>query len=378
MFFVSILCLWGSNYAYVPILSTHVQNAGASLTMAGAVIAAYGLVQNIARIPIGMASDIFKRRKVFMVSGLFCSLASALGFYLLRTPGAMLISRSLSGLSVSSWAIFTATFAGLYDDSDNARAIGMATGLMAAGQLAGVFFGGIAAAGFGASGAFLLSAALGLAGLFIVILLPEAPARERAPFKAADILHVLTDRTLLFFSAVAALLQYVNTSILTGFLPTALHGLGASNALMSIGTTAALLPMTIAAPLAGTRLKRMLGSRRLLICGFALLSLPMFLVPFIKSPALFLAAMFIAGAGRGISFGTTMSLATGHLPDSRRSTAMAVYQAIYGIGMWVGPLVTGIVSDASGMGTAFVSNGILGFAAIAALLIFDFSEAYGK
>ena len=67
-----------------------------------------------------------------------------------------------------------------------------------------------------------------------------------------------------------------------------------------------------------------------------------------------------------------MSLAIRHFPGDRRSTAMGCYQAIYGIGMFVGPILVGRCADLFGM-----KSGYFLVAAIL-LLIIPLSAAWAR
>jgi MFS family permease len=54
-----------------------------------------------------------------------------------------------------------------------------------------------------------------------------------------------------------------------------------------------------------------------------------------------------------------MSLAILAVDQRERATAMGVYQAIYSIGMFLGPLASGFIGQRFGLGPVFVSSGLL-------------------
>ena len=41
------------------------------------------------------------------------------------------------------------------------------------------------------------------------------------------------------------------------------------------------------------------------------------------------------------------------IPKEKRSTAMGFFQAVYGVGMTIGPMIAGAVRDASGMPASY-------------------------
>ena len=53
----------------------------------------------------------------------------------------------------------------------------------------------------------------------------------------------------------------------------------------------------------------------------------------------------ISGSGQGFVLPLLMSLAVDTVAQERRATAMGFFQAIYGLGMFLGPWLGGIISD---------------------------------
>lgn len=48
------------------------------------------------------------------------------------------------------------------------------------------------------------------------------------------------------------------------------------------------------------------------------------------------------------------------MPSEKRATAMGFFQSIYGLGMFIGPVVMGILGDAAGLPLSFVCLGVIG------------------
>ena len=68
-FLLGIVLYWMGLYVYVPILPVYAQSMGASLSLVGLIVASYGVVQLLLRIPLGVASDWLGRRKPFVLAG---------------------------------------------------------------------------------------------------------------------------------------------------------------------------------------------------------------------------------------------------------------------------------------------------------------------
>ena len=65
-----------------------------------------------------------------------------------------------------------------------------------------------------------------------------------------------------------------------------------------------------------------------------------------------------------------MSLSIKNEPDETRATAMGVFQAVYGVGMVLGPIIAGIVGDLASLSFSFVLMGLVALvAALASALV---------
>ncbi len=367
-----IVLFWFSNYVYVPIFSTYCTSVGAPLAMTGIIIGSYGLTQMLLRLPIGIVSDMLRNRRLFLFLGTISSLLSSAGLYFFTSPLLLLLFRAMAGLTASHWAIYITTYSGLGEEEDSGRSLGIVNALMALGQILATFSGGLAAEYIGVKSTFLISAGAALIGLILLLFIPETYEAQDQKVSISDFTSLFRDSKLLFYSFMGLFFQYIHTSSLLGFVPSLLEAIGASDFEKGLGTTLALIPGIIGGPLAMSLLSRRLGIRRMGIIGFLLLSVPMFFFPFIKSIPLMLFAEFITGFGKGTLMPLFMAGATSHLPSDTHSTAFSVYQAVYGIGMWIGPSISGYISNLFSIKAAFICLGFVGAAAI--IILFAHKE----
>ena len=93
--YLAITLLWFSIYVYVPTLSTYAEGLGASYTLIGTILSAYGFVQMLFRLPIGIAADLTGRRKAFMLGGLGAAMAAGASFYFFRDPALLVLCDGL-------------------------------------------------------------------------------------------------------------------------------------------------------------------------------------------------------------------------------------------------------------------------------------------
>ena len=87
----------------------------------------------------------------------------------------------------------------------------------------------------------------------------------------------------------------------------------------------------------------------LIVSAFLVIACSVVVVPFIESPIVLVMSQAFGGLGRGVLNVQLMTLAVLAVSISSRATSMGIYQAIYAIGMLLGPLVAGFVGDYVGI-----------------------------
>jgi len=86
------------------------------------------------------------------------------------------------------------------------------------------------------------------------------------------------------------------------------------------------------------------------MAGFVLMGTACLLYPLTRSLAALLAVQALLGSGVGLIMPLTMASAVETVPDSRRGAAMGIYQAVYGLGMFLGPVIAGNVIERFSLG----------------------------
>src|SRR5450756_652018 len=109
---------WSSMYVYVPTLSVYAENLGASLSLVGMIVAAYGFPQLIVRIPLGIWSDRIGLRKPFILAGVATSALAGLGLALSADPAWLVVWRGMSGVGGSAFVVFTVLFSSYFAPQD--------------------------------------------------------------------------------------------------------------------------------------------------------------------------------------------------------------------------------------------------------------------
>jgi MFS family permease len=332
------------------------------MRMIGFIVGAYGLTQIILRVPIGIVSDTLNKRKLFIVAGIFTSSLSALGLYFATEPVTAFLFRALSGCAAATWVVFTVLFCSYFDDSEASRAIGLINSLTFFGQMSAMLVGGIIAESFGMRAPFLLAFAGGAVSFLGSLWLVEDKPVDRVPMSVKDLLSVASDRNLMIVSGLAVIVQIISFGTTYGFTPILAKNIGATSFQLGLLTSLTTLPMSFSSALSGAFFSKRFGERMTIVCGFLLFALSVGVMPLVKTIPVLYVVQVLGGFGRGLTFPTLMALSIKTVEPAKRASAMGFFQAIYGVGMTLGPIIVGYLSDSIGLASAFYVTGIIGLA----------------
>lgn len=361
LFGIITTIFWFSLYTYVPILSPYGESLGATASMIGIIIGSYGITQMIVRIPLGIISDKLKKRKIFITLGIMIAVISALGAYFFQSDLALLFFRGLSGIAAGSWVIFTVLYASYFKEEDVPKALGMIGSYNYIGQVSAMLLGGLVAQRYGQENTFLLAALVGSIGILLSFKIKEVKVTQSKPIQMKDVFVIAQNKNLIMASLLAIIVQILTFATVFGFTPLIATDLGASSFELGLLSTISILPMIFASPLSGTLFKEKIGIRATIMLGLILSALACLAIPFSTSLAMLYMSQIIGGFGRGLSFPLLMSLGIQDISSNQRATAMGFFQAIYGIGIFVGPALVGRIADLSSLTVAFIIISIFGF-----------------
>lgn len=350
---------WFAMYTYVPTMALYAQSLGASYDMVGVIIGAYGFTQLILRIPIGVFSDAWGNRKLFVIGGIALASLSGLGMWLLPTVAALLICRGLAGVAASAWVDYTVLYASYFPSKEAPKALGFINAVNNLGQVTAMLAGGYVAQRGGLASPFLLGAVAGGVGIILSLFVREKPA-EPKPVNTKVLTEALQDSNLLRLSGLGIILQVVTFVTVFGFLPLAAQRLGASNFELGLLTTVTMVPSIFSSAMSGAYFSKRFGERATLVAGLFIISVSCIAIPFIGSLSFLYISQAAGGFARGLVFPLLMGLSIKNFPGDKRSTAMGVFQALYGLGMLGGPILAGILSNAFGLNVGFFVTGVIG------------------
>lgn len=358
-FALGISLFWAAMYVYTPVFPVYAGTLGASMSVVGIAVGAYGFTQMLLRIPLGMWSDAIGKRRVFIVAGIaVCGLA-AIGFAFAPSPTWLIVCRGLMGVAAATWVCATILFTSYFPKAHPSVPLSIMTFASATGQLAGVSSGGEIAQRLGWTAPFWVALALSIVGALVLWRVPDDVSAKAMPVSLTGMMRTASSASLILACLLGIIMQYVSWSTNNGFVPVlAAERFEATRAQLGYLTTAGLLSYVLIS-LVTPRLVARVGEGLTLTIALILLTLGTLPTPLAASLGALTLLQVVAGIGRGLLYPLLLSLAIASTAPQDRASAMGIFQGTYGLGMFVGPSLSGAIAEALGLDAVFVLCGFL-------------------
>ncbi len=355
----STLLFWGAVYIYMPILAPYSKMVGGSFQAVGLVMGAYGLSQLLLRIPLGIWSDRWRRRKPFILLGFTFDGMAALGLLLSSNTVMLFFSVLTAGIASSMWVPFTVLFSSYFPLGQIAHSLSLILFFTRLAQITTNYACGIIAEAWGWVAPFYAGMILAFIGLLLSLGMAERRPEIGSAASFKQILLVGRNRTLLLASTISALFLFANSSTNYGFTPIFAQQIGASKKDLGVLFFWYMLPNTLATLLSGTYIRRVFSERTLIFAGFLLVSGTVFCIPLVNRLGILYTLQAFNGIGVGLVFPLLMGLAMQSSPLEQQATAMGFFQSLYAVGMTLGPIISGAIAQRLGLSSVFILNGLL-------------------
>lgn len=353
----------------IPLLPLYLtEHLHASVKLVGAIVAAFALVETVAKTAWGGVTDRLGRKPV-MIGGLVLSSLAPAMMVVLRVPVLFLPLRIIDGLG--SAALWPAAAAAVADATPpHRRATGMAalnlcflTGL-ALGPAAGLFVAGLAGdvrAGFVLASLLLLAGAVVAAWVFPSAR-PEAPAAwndYHSPVRPGDLQRLVAGNRvdpLLAALYVVAFVQMLGAGLLVPIAAIyARQVVGLSEHAIGIVFLVLVLAVAAATIPAGRAADR-LGKARMVLLGMVLGTAGMWAMPLATRLWELAGAAVLLGASYAASAPAWLALVSELAPPDRLGLAVGASETAQALGLVIGPLLGGLLWDVAGPQAPFVAS----------------------
>lgn len=339
----------------VPILPIYAASLGISQTALGFLFGSYALALLITTPIFGMISDKLGRRGP-MLWGILGLAAATLLFAFANTFWFLFLARILQGCAAAiTWTAGLALLADFYPSEERGQAMGIALSGQAIGILVGPSMGGWLYQIGGYMFPFFVAAGMAvLDGLLRLLLLKEEPHREKQteqqPFELLRNQHfLLIVGAVMIGAAVPSALQPT--------LPARFEAVFHATPLV-IGLLFAVptIAYAVIAPLIG-RLSTKLGHTRMTVLGFIITALAMAFVTLPSNIYLEIAALTLIGIGMGMILAPSLPRMADLAQEKENASygfTFAIYNTAYSVGMMMGPVLSGLLSESFGMQWAYI------------------------
>lgn len=357
-FLIGTFFFWFSQYIYVPILPAYLKELGCSLSMIGIILGSYGVSQFLFRIPLGIWSDQKKIFKPFILVGIGCCGVSCLGFALFPFPWFYFGARALSGVGAAFWVIFTVFFTTYFSEKESSKAMGQLVFCMSGSLLVSTVLGGWITENYGNRAPFWIGAIGASLSLGFFIWIQEKKTEiQISKITLKKLLQVATSPGLITISLAGAGL-YFNAFVTTyGFVPILGVHLGANKTQLGLLTALNFAAYSLSSFWVGTRLLKSLSERFIVILAFLLIGMTSLALPLAHNLTILYLNQIIHGIGRGFAYSILLGFVL-RISSDRRATAMGIFQSIYSLGIFTGPMLGGWVGSFWGIDGIFIISGI--------------------
>jgi MFS family permease len=355
LFLIGTTLFWMGLYVYVPVLSPYTEFLSHSFELVGLVVGSYGFTQLLLRFPLGIWSDRIGKRKPFVIWGFILIILSCVGMALSPNAWFLLIFRALSGVAASTWVAFTVLYSGYFRDDQSTRAMSIVTLCTGFGQAISAF-GGKLADMYGWTAPFYAGAILSVFGLLFMLPIGEQPDQKKNSASLKSLLLVTSHKRLLIVSVITALSQFAIFSTTYGFLTIYAKDIGGSKSYLGLLMFTINIAQTISMILAGTVVAPRIGYKATVGIAYIVVAITTFTTTYVKDIWILLIIQSFGALLRGLAYPILMGLAIQGIPKEEKASAMGFFQAVYAIGMFLGPFISGFIGGASNLESIFFTS----------------------
>ncbi len=344
---VVVFLYWMALYVYMPTLPVYVKTRTSDLALVGVVLGMYGLWQTLVRIPIGIVADWLGWRKPLILLGIALAGVGAWMMGVAPNISFLMMGRSVTGVSAGTWVLMVVAFTALFPAEDAVRATAIITLASSAGRVLSTMLTGK----LNTLGGYALPffAATGFAASAIAIMLLTAEQR-RLPQRPSwqSIGRVLARRDVLFPSFLSTIMQHAFWGSSYSFLPILAKQFGAGDVALGMMMTLNIA-MIVLGNMAAATLGKYIRVQQMMYVTFVCMTTGIVAATMTSTILAVYFAQCATGFAWGLGYPVFMGLSIQSVRETERATAMGIHQAVYGIGMFTGPWISGMLADHFGI-----------------------------
>ncbi|NGP46793.1 MFS transporter [Bacillaceae bacterium SIJ1] len=360
LFFMMSLLFFMSISAFDPFISAFATDIGIAPAVVGGIVGVAGLASLITRLPVGVLSDMFLKRKLFIQIGLLVTIICWTIAFIAPSATTLYIGKISDGITGSTWVIYNVMFASFFGAREAAKAVAILGVASPFGSLIGSTVGGLIATSYGYEYSFMVAVVAACIALILSFFVKERKESEiKTKYDMTILTEQISDKTIWIIGVLATISIMIPFGTRDTFTPLVAVDLGANPFAISWLSNTHLIFYGLAAALCAPFFYKKLGLVRTAIWGALLQGLIVILIPYAPNLLALFTLQGLAGIAFGMNFTVLTSLSIHHIPAQKQSTRMGLFQSIYAAGMFAGPVLMGILTDSFSRTTSFLVIGIV-------------------
>ena len=335
---ISIIRAYRKLYAITPI-----EQGGLSLTpvLAAQIAAGYGLMSLIVRLPMFLASDIFKRRKVFIQIALFLLILTSFLVAFNANYLTLYLSSLSLGISATMLALFNVIFSETFSKDKAAVSVSILSiaPLLAEFMAAPIQYILTMNTYKQFNYMWLVSGVIALITFVLTFMMKDyRPVDSDFSFNKVKV--VLKHKSFIYICLLAVLLSFIKFSTSgANMIAYGKTDLNMTPLMLAYIDAVFAVPQLIAGVLVGVYLTRKWGIQKTLLFLLGCLLTFYIIALYINNPYIIYFSYTLNGLGYGGAYNILIALAMQYFDREYRNVSMGIYQAFFALGIYYGDYV---------------------------------------
>ena len=335
---ISIIRAYRKLYAITPI-----EQGGLSLTpvLAAQIAAGYGLMSLIVRLPMFLASDIFKRRKVFIQIALFLLILTSFLVAFNANYLTLYLSSLSLGISATMLALFNVIFSETFSKDKAAVSVSILSiaPLLAEFMAAPIQYILTMDTYKQFNYMWLVSGIIALITFVLTFMMKDyRPVDSDFSFNKVKV--VLKHKSFIYICLLAVLLSFIKFSTSgANMIAYGKTDLNMTPLMLAYIDAVFAVPQLIAGVLVGVHLTRKWGIQKTLLFLLGCLLTFYIIALYINNPYIIYFSYTLNGLGYGGAYNILIALAMQYFDREYRNVSMGIYQAFFALGIYYGDYV---------------------------------------
>ena len=335
---ISIIRAYRKLYVITPI-----EQGGLSLTpvLAAQIAAGYGLMSLIVRLPMFLASDIFKRRKVFIQIALFLLILTSFLVAFNANYLTLYLSSLSLGISATMLALFNVIFSETFSKDKAAVSVSILSiaPLLAEFMAAPIQYILTMDTYKQFNYMWLVSGVIALITFVLTFIMKDyRPVDSDFSFNKVKV--VLKHKSFIYICLLAVLLSFIKFSTSgANMIAYGKTDLNMTPLMLAYIDAVFAVPQLIAGVLVGVYLTRKWGIQKTLLFLLGCLLTFYIIALYINNPYIIYFSYTLNGLGYGGAYNILIALAMQYFDREYRNVSMGIYQAFFALGIYYGDYV---------------------------------------